>query len=151
MKFNLRTASLRFFLLVLFFGLAACGKEPAPPAPAPAKVVTKPKDVSITGVHIGLGIGEHNHVAQEQDTFAPTDTIVISVYSDGWAKTATIAVKLVTAEGSLLMESKQDVVYEGSLATAFSFSRPEGFAVGSYKAEAYLNDWKFDTVKFEVK
>ena len=71
LKFSVATLQLRFFLLVLFLGLAACGKESAPPA----KVVTKPKDVSITGVHIGLGIGEYNHVAKEQDTFAPTDTI----------------------------------------------------------------------------
>jgi hypothetical protein len=115
------------------------------------KAATKPADVSVTGAHIGLGIGQYNHVAEEKSVFAPTDTIVLSVYSDGSAKTATIGVKWSTAKGDVLGEKSEDVVYNGSLATPFSFSMPAGILTGKHKAEVYLNDWLAETVAFEVK
>ena len=131
---------------VLLLALSACGKEGS----TPAKTATKPENVSITGIHTGLGIGKYNHVAQEKSVFSPKDTIILSVYSDGWAKTATIGVKWMTASGKVLAENSQDVIYNGSLATPFSFSKPEGLPPGKYKAEVTLNGWLAETAKFEV-
>ena len=125
------------FLLVL----SACGKEGS----TPAKTAAKPENVSITVVHMGLGIGKYNRVVQEKNVFAPKDTIILSVGSDGSAKAATIGVKWMTASGKVLAENSQDVIYNGSLATPFSFSKAEGLTVGKYKAEITLNGWLAET------
>ncbi len=131
---------------VFLLAMSACGKQES----APAKTATKPENVSITGVHTGLGIGKYNRVAQEKSVFSPKDTIVLSVYSDGSVKTATIGVKWMTASGKVLAENSRQVTYNGSIATPFSFSKAEGLPAGKYKAEVTLNGWLAETAKFEV-
>ncbi|MEP7183036.1 MAG: hypothetical protein ABI886_12700 [Betaproteobacteria bacterium] len=150
---------------VVTIALSACGKQEPPPAnvaasppravaPAPQpppKVVPKPADVAITGVHRGLDLGKYEHVAKEASVFAPTDTIVISVYSDGSAKTATIGVTLLAADGKAAAEQSKNVTYNGSLATAFSFVPAGGWSPGPYKAEVRLNEWLASTTAFNVQ
>lgn len=145
---------------VFLLALSACGKQESAPATsaveppkaptAPVKVATKPENVAITGVHTGLGIGQHNHVARETSLYAPTDTIVVSVYSDGSAKTASISVRWMASSGNVLAEDTKAVTYNGSLATPFSFSAAQGLPAGRYKAEVRLNDWLAQTATFEV-
>lgn len=132
---------------VFLLALSACGKDGS----TPAKSVARPENVSVTVIHMGLGIGKYNRVVQEKNVFAPKDTIILSVGSDGSVKTATIGVKWMTANGKVLAENSQDIIYNGSVLTPFSFSKAEGLPAGKYKAEVTLNGWLAETTTFEVK
>jgi len=156
----LRALLLPMACAVLLLSAPSCAKtetapasSPADPTAAkpPAKVVEKPKDVSVTGIHIGSGVGEYDHVAVEKTTFAPHDKIAVSVYSDGWAKTAKIGVRWMNAKGAVLAEEARDVNYNGSLATLFQFEEPKGLPAGTYTIEVRLNDWLAGTEHFDVK
>jgi hypothetical protein len=151
-------------LPLVFLALVACGRqEPPPPAAATAAPgtppaaaaapapVPKPADVSITGVHTGLGIDRYQRVKEEKNSFAGKDGVVVSVYSDGSARTARIRVKWLGPDGRTLAENTQEVVYNGSQATAFSLEKSEGLPPGAYRAEVYLNDWLAETARFEVR
>jgi hypothetical protein len=50
-----------------------------------------------------------------------------------------------------MTEVSKDVVYNGSLATPFTFSMPAGLPIGKCKVEVYLNGWRAETAEFEVK
>lgn len=130
---------------------AAAAPATPPAVTAPAKVAEKPKDVAITGVHVGSGRGQYDHVAVEKHVFSPKDTIAVSVYSDGSAKTANIGVRWLDARGDVLGSEMRLVTYNGSLATLFEFADPKGLPVGTYSIEVRLDDWLAETAHFEVK
>jgi hypothetical protein len=147
------------------FGLVACGKQEAPqskaadpprtavtaPPPPPPKVVPKPTEVAITGVHLGLGTGAHNQVAKKTTVFAPQDKVMVSVYSDGRAKTASIGVTWLAAGGKVLGEETRQVQYNGSLATLFAYPRPADLVPGTYQVEVRLDEWLAEKATFTVQ
>jgi len=168
--FNNRVTVAGFAIaFVALVALTGCGRQDAAPtlpakAPAPTvatappaspvapnRVVVKPVNVSITGVHLGRGFAKYNLIAQETAVFSSKDQVDVSVYSDGSAKTATIRVVWITADGRPMGEQTREVIYNGSQATPFSLARAEGLAPGSYAVEVFLNDWKAVSTPFEVR
>ena len=141
---------------------AACGREDPPPAPPaksaaaapppapPVRVIPRPENVSVTGVHLGLGTDKYGRVAKATRAFARGDTVVVSVYSDGSAKTATLAVTWKDPGGKVMGEESRTVSYNGSQATPFKLAPAGGLAPGIYKVEVRLDEWLAETASFEV-
>lgn len=145
--------------------LAGCRKqeEPAetappaaettpPPAPAPAPTAT----VSITALDLGNAVDAGNKVPAPATRFAPGDTVYASVTTATSDPAATvparIGAKWTFQDGQTVKEDppvEVQATHGGS--TAFSISHPDGFPVGRYKVEIWLDGNVVQSREFEVR
>src|ERR1043166_8090805 len=104
-------------VILLFVVLAACGKSEPPPAqqatapkpsPPPAAPATTPSAVSavkVTALELGNQLGANKRVTEQKTSFAPSDTIYVSVPTDGAAQNATLTARWTYQDGQLVNES----------------------------------------------
>jgi hypothetical protein len=90
-------------------------------------------------------------VTQQGTTFAPTDTIYVTVVTTGSAPSATLTAKWTYQDGQVVNESTQTIAPTGPAATEFHIAKPDGWPAGSYKVEVSLNGRSTGTKEFEVK
>lgn len=147
------------FGLCLAFIFVACGKsEPPPPpratAPPPAAPATPPPAapvVAVTTLELGNQIGADKRVTQPGTSFAPKDTIYVTVLTTGSAPSATLTAKWTYQDGQVVNESTQTIAPTGPAATEFHIAKPDGWPAGTYKVEVSLNGRSTGTKEFEVK
>jgi hypothetical protein len=139
--------------------LVGCKKpapEPVPPAPASPTALPPPAPpaaapVSVTGVELGRQLGADKRIPQPATTFAPGDTIYVSVATDGTAESATLTARWSFETGQLVTEGSETIAPTGPAATEFHISKPDGWPAGKYKVEILLNGSPAATKEFEVK
>jgi hypothetical protein len=147
-------------LALLAIGLAACKKEPPPapappppsaPAPAPAPA---PAVVSVASANLGSAVGADKKVTTATESFAPKDTIYVSVDTAG-SGTANLKAKwtFIGKDGKSVpvKEDTQTIQATGPSTTEFHVSKPDGWPAGNYQVEVLLNDQVVQTKKFAVK
>jgi len=147
MRYSRRT--LFSFGLCLAFIFAACGKSEPPPqatAPPPAAPV-----VTVAALELGKQIGPDKRVTQPGTSFAPNDTIYVTVVTTGSAPSATLTAKWTYQDGQVVNESSQTIAPTGPTATAFRIAKQDGWPAGTYKVEVSLNGRSTGTKEFEVK
>src|SRR5437870_1095997 len=120
-----------FFILglsLLFGILSACGKSEPPPAQQataprtstlPATPATPPSAVSavkVTALELGNQLGANKRVTEQKNSFAPSDTIYMSVITDGSAQNATLTARWTYQDGQLVNESTQTIAPTGNAA-----------------------------------
>lgn len=135
-------------------GVVGC-KKPAPPpqdesastAPAPPA----PKEFSVGSIDLGKGIGSDKHVTTPTTTFAPSDTIYVSVATDGAAPSKVIAAKWTFQSGQTVKENTDTIAPTGPAATEFHIAKKSGWPVGKYKVEILVDGSSAGTKDFEVK
>jgi hypothetical protein len=141
--------------------LAACGKkdEPAPaPAPAPAPSVEPapapaPAGVAVSSVTAGSAIGADKKVTVATDSFAPTDTMYVSVDTTG-SGTASLSAKWTYHKGgnvAVVQEDSMTVNSTGPATHEFHVSKPDGWPAGDYQVEVMLDGQSAGTRKLTVK
>ena len=147
----------------MFIVLSACGKSEPPPAPQatapqpsppPAAPTTTPSAVSavkVTALELGNQLGANKRVTDQKTSFAPSDTIYMSVITDGSAQSATLTARWTYQDGQLVNESTQTIAPTGNAATEFHIAKPSGWPAGRYKVEVTLNGNAAGTKEFEVK
>jgi hypothetical protein len=130
--------------LLLAAGLgAACTRSAAsPPATKDA--------VRVTDVDLGLGLGPDKRVTDKTDSFSPSETIYVSVRTEGAAPSATLKARWTFQDGQVVQESSQIIAPTGTAVTEFHVSNPAGWPKGSYKVEVFLNGSSTETESFEV-
>lgn len=153
------------FLFALFvsstIALAACGKkdEPAPvPAPSPAPTVETapapmPAGIAVSSVSTGAAIGEDKKVTAAQDSFAPDDTMYVSVDTTG-SGTATLAAKWTYHKGgqvAVVQEDSMTVTTTGPATHEFHVSKPDGWPAGDYQVEVMLDGQPAGSKRVTVK
>ena len=126
--------------------------EPAPLPPAPAMAAT----ASVSGVDLGNAIGTDMKVAAPMTTFAPKDTIHVSVATATSDPMATVPGKLGVKwshvdSNQVVHEESRDVNFTGTGATAFQITKPDGWPTGKYKVEVSLDGAVVQTREFEVR
>lgn len=134
---------------LLLCGLAACGKktEPPPPAPAPAPA---PQAVRVTQVEIGNAIGPDKRVTAATRSFAPADTLYVSVATDGSAASAELRARWTYEDGQVVDDSTQNLAPTGPAVTEFHLSKPDGWPAGGYQVEILLDGATVATESFTV-
>src|SRR5215510_7868038 len=155
---NLRQTLFSFGLCVVFI-FAACGKSEPPPrpqatAPPPATPLTPSPSapvVTVTTLELGKQIGADKRVTQPETSFAPKDTIYVTVLTTGSAPSATLTAKWTYQDGQVVNESTQTIAPTGPAATEFHIAKPDGWPAGTYKVEVSLNGRSTATKEFEVK
>jgi len=123
---------------------AACSRPSASPAPAPETAVR------ITDVDLGRAVGLDKRVTDKTDSFTPSETIYVSVRTEGSAPTATLKARWTYEGGQLVQESSRTIAPTGTAVTEFHVAKPDGWPKGSYKVEVFLNGNSVETESFKV-
>jgi hypothetical protein len=149
-----------FAATLIGLGLAACGKKeesPPPPAavtPPPAPVqdlVNVP--VALKGVALGNAIGETKQVTAAMESFGAKDTIYAVVETIGSGK-ATLKATWTFHKGDKtapVNETTQEIDAAGPANSEFHISKPDGWPVGDYQVEIFMNGASVAQKKFSVK
>jgi len=154
-------------LVAVPLALAACSRQesaptkpyapapaPAPPKPAaaPAPIVPpQPAPFSVTSISVGNAIGADKRVTSSATSFAPGDTIYVSVASDGAAPSVTLMARWIYGEDQLINESTQTIAPTGPTVSEFHVSKPDGWPAGTYKVEVVANGAPVGSQTFQVK
>jgi hypothetical protein len=144
--------------LALVVTSTACKKPapPAAPAPAPAPpVTTAPAPAPVAAVALGTAVSADNKISAPATSFKPTDTIFLSVTTQGeqggrslaarWTFLPPAAAEAVVHESSQALPAGVDVV------TEFHIAKPDGFPVGTYKVAVTLDGQPVANQSFTVQ
>lgn len=144
--------------IALGLGLSACGKKEAPPpppaaAPAPAPKAPEVVPVSVKSVTLGNKLDEGKKIAAPLATFAPKDTIHAVVETAGTGKASLKAVWTFKKgdKTATVSDTSQDIDATGPAHTEFHISKPDGWPVGDYQVEVFLNGASAGVQAFTVK
>ena len=127
---------------------AACSRPAASPAPAPAPAAATA--VRVTDVDLGRAVGQDKRVTDKADSFTPSETIYVSVRTEGSASTATLKARWTYEGGQVVQESSQTIVPTGTAVTEFHVAKADGWPKGAYKVEVFLNGNSVETESFKV-
>jgi hypothetical protein len=132
---------------------AGCGNREADtgateePAPAP----TATAGVEVTEVALGKAVGADKAVSEAATTFGPTDTIYVSVRTEGAAPSATLAARWTFEDGQVVDESSQTIAPTGPEVAEFHISKPDGWPAGAYEVVISLDGQPVETQSFTVE
>jgi hypothetical protein len=135
-------ASTRRAALLPFLALAvtlACSKAEAPPAP-----------LKVTDVEVGRAVGADRKISDKTDSFKPTDTIYVSVATEGSSPGAKLAAHWTFKDGQLVKHDETSIAPTGTAATEFHIVKPSGWPVGDYKVEVMLDGAPAGSKSFKV-
>ena len=122
---------------------AACNKTANGPAAAGV--------VRVTQLDLGRSLAADKGIADKTTDFRPTDTIYLSVETDGSASQASLAAKWTYQDGQVVKESNENIAPTGKARTEFHISKPDGWPAGKYAVAVTLNGAAAGTKDFEVK
>lgn len=106
--------------------------------------------VRVSDVAVGRAINLDKTVADKTDNFIPSDTIYVSVKTEGAGQGAKLQTRW-SYNDKVVEESSEMISPTGPAVTEFHLSKPDGWPVGSYKIEVLLNGIPAGTKSFEVK
>lgn len=106
--------------------------------------------VRVTEVDLGLAVGPDKRVTDKTDSFSPSETVYVSVATEGTAPSATLKARWTFEDGQVVQESEQTIAPTGPAVTEFHVSNPAGWPKGSYKVEVFLNGSSAETETFKV-
>ena len=149
----------RFPLAVLItlstFTAVGCKKEEAPPADSAAAAPAPPPAASVTTIETGKHIDASKRIVDTATTFAPRDTMYVSVVTMN-ATPSTSLKSVVTHESGQVVDSSTQVVAVpattgGPSVTEFHLVKPSGWPTGSYTVEIWLDGQSAGTRTLTVK
>lgn len=120
--------------LALAAGLAGCGLG---------------QSLSVTGLQLGRSLNADATVANHTTRFAPGDTVYLAVLTTGAGK-GTIKVRWKFGD-RIVGEPAKAVAYRDVAATEFHLQSADGFPVGDYTVEAFLDGQSVGIRKFRVE
>lgn len=107
--------------------------------------------VKVTDVTLGRSIGADKAIADKTETFAPNDTIYVSIATDGSSPSTALRAKWTFEDGQIVDESTRAIAPVNHERTEFHISKPDGLPAGKYKVQVFLNDQASESKDFEVK
>ena len=145
-------------LSFLVAALLACGSSEAP-APAPAAPATPPVSapapaapaLQVGAIELGRAVAADGRVTAPASTFAPTDTIYVSVLTEGQTPGATLTARWTYEDGQLVSEGRETLATAGKSTTEFHIAKPDGWPAGRYRVEIALNGRAAGSRDFEVR
>jgi hypothetical protein len=144
---TMKTTILYTWIISTALVLSACGKKEEPaPAPAPAPSVEPapapvPAGIAVSSVTAGSAIGADKKVTAPTDSFAPADTMYVSVDTTG-SGTANLSAKWTYHKGgkvAVVQEDSMSVDSTGPATHEFHVSKPDGWPTGDYQVEVMLD------------
>jgi hypothetical protein len=108
-----------------------------------------PEGLKVAGVMIGKRVGTGNLITEPTFQFSPTDTVHVSVATEGSGAGQLMAAW--RSQGGEIVQKNTEFARTGGENTAFSLSQPKGLKPGTYKVVVFLDDDSVDTKVFVVK
>jgi hypothetical protein len=108
-----------------------------------------PPELKVAGVMIGKRVGAGNLITEPTFQFSPTDTVHVSVTTEGSGAGQLMAAW--RSQGGEILQKNSEFARTGGENTAFSLSQPKGLKPGTYKVVVFLDDDSVDTKVFVVK
>ena len=102
----------------------------------------------VTNIQLGRSLNQDHTVANHTTSFAPDDTVYLSVFTTG-VGSGTLSVRW-TYAGRVLDEPQKKVSYRDVAATDFSLRSVAGFPTGQYTAEVFLDGQSAGVRTFRV-
>jgi hypothetical protein len=128
------------------------GTETGAAAPVPGAADTAPtKELTVAGVMIGRALGENNLITEPTFQFAPSDTVYVSISTQGQPDSAELMAKWRFQTGQVVDSSTQTIQPSGSENTEFHVSNPKGWPEGTYNVTIYADGDSVDSKNFAVK
>jgi len=106
--------------------------------------------VKVTDVSLGRAIAADKAISDSTDKFRAGDTIYASVTTEGSAPSATLRARWTFEDGQTVDETTRTIAPGTRERTEFHISKPNGWPLGKYKVEVFLNDQSAGTKSFEV-
>ena len=134
--------------------IAVAGCSKAKTADQTTTETTTPAVIAfkVAGFDVGKGLDSEKRLAMTTSDFAPSDTIFVSVATEGSTSAATLGAKWTFGPNAQIVnEMTESIAPTGPAHTEFHISKPDGFPVGSYKVEITLDGASVGTKDFQVK
>ena len=152
---SLRTSGIALTAIALL-GLSACKKkEEAPPPPPVVAAPVAPPAAMVSTFETGKHLGSNHRVTEATTTFAPKDTMYLSVVSENSTPTTSMIAKWTYQTGQLVDSTMQMVARTDTTnptaVTSFHIVKPKGWPVGKYKVELWMNGASVGSKDLEVK
>ncbi len=107
--------------------------------------------VRVTELDLGRSLAADKGIADKTTEFRPSDTIYLSVETDGSASQATLATQWTYQDGQVVKESNETIAPTGKARTEFHIVKPDGWPAGKYTVAVTLNGAAAGSKDFEVK
>ena len=138
-------------LAAILTGAACRGKADAPPTTGTPPPVTT-ASLAVSAIDVGRTLNADKTIGDKTGTFKPTDTIYVSVATNGASSGANLIARFTYgADGQLVKEESRQIAPSGAATTEFHIAKPDGWPEGEYKVEVSLNGAPAGTKSFEVK
>ena len=146
---SVRTALLPFLAVAVSI---ACSKA-APPEPSPspyALPTMAAPPFQVVSIEVGRALDAAKRISDKTDSFKPTDTIYVSVDTEGTSPGARLAAHWTYQDGQVVKHDETSIAPSGRAATEFHISKPGGWPQGDYKVEVTLDGASAGTKSFKV-
>jgi hypothetical protein len=107
--------------------------------------------VRVTQIDLGRSLAADKGIADKTSDFRPSDTIYVSVETEGSSPQATLATRWTYQDGTVVKESSENIAPTGKARTEFHIMKPDGWPAGKYTVAVLLNGNPAGTKDFEVK
>ena len=146
---SVRTALLPF--LAVAVGVACSKAAPPEPSPSPYALPTMAAPpFQVVSIEVGRALDAAKRISDKTDSFKPTDTIYVSVGTEGSSSGTTLAAHWTYQDGQVVKHDEASVAPSGAAHTEFHISKPSGWPAGDYKVEVMLNGASAGTKSFKV-
>lgn len=142
----------------LALAMTGCGKKEAPPPPPatmapPAAPIAVAAPVAVKQVVLTKAVDAEKKATAPTNVFAAADTIHAVVETSGTGKASLKALWTYHKgdKSAQVSELVQEIDAKGPANTEFHVSKPDGWPVGDYQVQIFLNGTSASSQKFSVK
>jgi hypothetical protein len=129
-------------LVVGAFTSVGCARKADAPADTGAIALTPPSP-TVSVIETGRHIGPNRRISDTTSTFAPGDTLYLSVVADNTPTTSMLTARWTFQDGQVVDSTSQAVAPSdmgGTVSvTEFHLVKPSGWPVGAYTVEVSLD------------
>jgi hypothetical protein len=129
--------------------VAGCKKDTGSQTQTSAGAVAASSGVQVNDVTLGKHLSADKRVADQADTFSPSDTIYASVHTSG-SGTTTVAARWTYQDGQVVDQRSESITPSGDTYTEFHVSKPSGWPAGKYTLHVLLDGQEVQTKGFTV-
>lgn len=135
--------------------IAGCRKDEVPPADSVALAPAPLPVAVVTTIETGKRIDANKRIVDTASTFAPRDTVYVSVVTNN-ATPSTSLKSIITFQTGQVVDSSTQVVAipmttGGASVTEFHLVKASGWPTGDYTVEIWLDGQSAGTRTFTVK